>query len=303
LLRAANLRFRRFPRGFTLIELLVVVGIIAVLIGILLPSLGRARATARKAFCMATLKQWGIGYSLYAESFGDVLPFTGAGDGNNASGALGYWDDTSYWANAVPAMLSSAGKTYNDLQLDDKAGLVPLPAAGKNSIFVCPEAISVQPGLIGDLPLLDGCFQLYAREPGATVPSTRKVFWCYVTNSKIDNSLTQGAVLIQDMQHPVAVPHPIVKRSRIRVAENTVPFMVEKMMSPNELNPAYTDSIARGKTTWTRLAGRHFGGGNIAFVDGHVGWFSYKDLSTPTGDTNGSVLGKIVWDPFNGIGH
>jgi prepilin-type N-terminal cleavage/methylation domain-containing protein/prepilin-type processing-associated H-X9-DG protein len=56
-------------RGFTLIELLVVVAIIAVLIAILLPSLGRARNSAKVASCSARLKQWGTAINMYAQQW------------------------------------------------------------------------------------------------------------------------------------------------------------------------------------------------------------------------------------------
>ena len=60
--------------GFTLIELLVVIAIIALLMGILIPTLHMARKQVRGTVCMAALKQWGLCYQLYAQDHDAKLP-------------------------------------------------------------------------------------------------------------------------------------------------------------------------------------------------------------------------------------
>src|SRR5947208_11193475 len=71
----------RRRRGFTLVELLVVIGIIAVLIGILLPTLGRARESARRTACLSNLRSIGQMLNMYANQNKSFLP-------------LGRWSDT-----------------------------------------------------------------------------------------------------------------------------------------------------------------------------------------------------------------
>jgi len=98
--------------GFTLIELLVVIGIIAILAGLLLPSLSRAKERARSVICLNNLKQTGLYLTMYADE------------------------------NQAYPPGRQAGVTQWDLSLASQAGIgaIGQTPEGRSKIFTCPSA-------------------------------------------------------------------------------------------------------------------------------------------------------------------
>jgi prepilin-type N-terminal cleavage/methylation domain-containing protein len=122
------------PRAFTLIELLVVIGIVALLAAILLPVLGRARATSHNVGCLSNLRQIMTGFQLYADRHNHHLPDPLAAQESwesllrpyvqsrdiyhcQADGGLFLNLRSSYdWRDTPNPLTSVAGKTMNQVR-------------------------------------------------------------------------------------------------------------------------------------------------------------------------------------------
>jgi prepilin-type N-terminal cleavage/methylation domain-containing protein len=75
-------------RGFTLVELLVVISIIALLIGLLLPTLAGARAAARQTGCLSDMRQMTLALVVYSNDYKESLPLPNWGPAAAAPGWL-----------------------------------------------------------------------------------------------------------------------------------------------------------------------------------------------------------------------
>ena len=124
--RAANVTRRETDLpGFTLVELLVVIGIIAVLIGLLLPALGRAREAARTVACASNIRQIGVATLAYAARHQGVLPIPALG-----TGLMGGLPESAIWATSQRGILDFTQGTL----IPDLGG----PQAAEK-LFKCPS--------------------------------------------------------------------------------------------------------------------------------------------------------------------
>ena len=107
-------------KTFTLIELLVVIAIIAILAGMLLPALGKAREKARMMTCLTQLKSMAAATQMYADECNDYIP---PGLRYNSWSASNFW-----WSVLVQTMKPGAKALANSKAM-----------TGDYKMFVCPS--------------------------------------------------------------------------------------------------------------------------------------------------------------------
>jgi prepilin-type processing-associated H-X9-DG protein/prepilin-type N-terminal cleavage/methylation domain-containing protein len=255
--------------AFTLVELLVAIAIMAIVAALVLTNVARAKLAAQRVTCINNLKQWAGAAHLYAHDNEDRLPREAAVDGINSWEITGASTNSGVWYNALAETAGIPGMLYYAQTPSSQQEFY------SGNIFHCPRARF------------------------AAVAATYPNF-----------SLAMNSKLMLDFEVPW-YPAPtaagplatwVCKLTGIKAPDRTALFLDNGIPGEEKLcvfQPPYT---GQPKACASEFAGRHNGGGNIAFVDGHVATLPGRDVveMDPASLFRGRGIfppAEVVWCP------
>jgi prepilin-type N-terminal cleavage/methylation domain-containing protein/prepilin-type processing-associated H-X9-DG protein len=221
-------------RGFTLIELLVVIAIIAILAAILFPVFARARENARRTSCASNLKQLGIGLMMYAQDNDETLPKVYI---TNHAGEFpgGKWFASPYdhWL-FWPQIAYTYTKSLDMLYCPSR----PLPNAANRAVANYGANSWIMP-----VATENGINRL----PSLTRPSQTYLIF------------DSGSFYLR----PISTNSVKLPKSYNYLPGSKATLVARGQDITGMTNDTYESDFEKG---------RHFGGVNIGYADGHVKW-------------------------------
>lgn len=206
--------------AFTLIELLVVIAVIAILAALLLPALAKSKQQAWRSTCQNNVRQLQLGWTMYANDFGDILPHNSVGTGAGESLKNIGWCAGIMWLNSDTGH-DITMSTNTDLLVGDQyapfgsiGGYVKNPAIyhcpGDRSTVtitgqVLPRARSMSMNGYMGAPIQNPAFREFMKMQDMIVPGPSDA-WVFIDER--EDSINDGLFAVDAGAHYAIVDYP-----------------------------------------------------------------------------------------------